>query len=114
LYYRDKRDIYSFEWAKHIPNLKICNDWFEQDDVILVPWLVGDDHKKIKTASAKYMFGHFELPHFKMNAMVEMPDHGEIKSEHFQQYGDSVFWTFSFATTEKQHQLYWQCISAQL
>jgi hypothetical protein len=33
------------------------------------------------------MFGHFELPHFKMNAMVEMPDHGEIKSEHFQQYG---------------------------
>jgi len=87
LYYRDKRDIYSFEWAKHIPNLKICNDWFEQDDVILCPWLVGDDHKQIKTASAQYMFGHFELPHFKMNAMVEMPDHGEIKSEHFQQYG---------------------------
>ena len=29
--------------------------------------------------SAKYMFGHFELPHFKMNAMVEMPDHGEIR-----------------------------------
>ena len=56
LYYRDKRDIYSFEWAKHIPNLKICNDWFEQDDVILVPWLVGDDHKQIKTASAQYMF----------------------------------------------------------
>jgi len=87
LYYRDKRDIYSFEWAKHIPNLKICNDWFQQDDVILCPWLVGDDHKQIKTASAQYMFGHFELPHFKMNAMVEMPDHGEIKSEHFQQYG---------------------------
>ena len=87
LYYRDKRDIYSFEWAKHIPNLKICNDWFQQDDVILVPWLVGDDHKQIKTASAQYMFGHFELPHFKMNAMVEMPDHGQIKSEHFQQYG---------------------------
>jgi hypothetical protein len=29
------------------------------------------------------MFGHFELPHFKMNAMVEMPDHGEIKVENF-------------------------------
>jgi hypothetical protein len=34
------------------------------------------------------MFGHFELPHFKMNAMVEMPDHGDIKSEHFTQYGE--------------------------
>ena len=33
--------------------------------------------------TAKYMFGHFELPHFKMNAMVEMPDHGEIKVENF-------------------------------
>jgi len=29
------------------------------------------------------MFGHFELPHFKMNAMVEMPDHGELKIENF-------------------------------
>jgi len=29
------------------------------------------------------MFGHFELPHFFMNAMVQMPDHGEIKNEHF-------------------------------
>ena len=29
------------------------------------------------------MFGHFELPHFYMNAMVQMPDHGEVKREHF-------------------------------
>jgi DNA repair exonuclease SbcCD nuclease subunit len=29
------------------------------------------------------MFGHFELPFFKMNAMVEMPDVGGIKAEHF-------------------------------
>jgi hypothetical protein len=36
------------------------------------------------------MFGHFELPHFKMNAMVEMPDHGEISVEHFGHY-DQVF-----------------------
>jgi hypothetical protein len=31
----------------------------------------------------KYVFGHFELPYFKMNAMVEMPDVGTIKTEHF-------------------------------
>jgi hypothetical protein len=51
--------------------------------VIIAPWLVGDDHKKLAKMSARYMFGHFELPHFKMNAMVEMPDHGELKIENF-------------------------------
>jgi hypothetical protein len=29
------------------------------------------------------MFGHFELPSFKMNAMVEMPDHGEVQVSNF-------------------------------
>jgi len=90
LYYRDKRDIHSAAWARHIPNIHICNDWFEEGDVIIAPWLVGDDHKRIQKMSAKYMFGHFELPHFKMNAMVEMPDHGDIKVEHFGEY-DRVF-----------------------
>jgi DNA repair exonuclease SbcCD nuclease subunit len=83
LYYRDKRDIYSTEWAKHIPNIQIVNDFFQDGDVIIAPWLVGDDHKKLAKMSARYMFGHFELPHFKMNAMVEMPDHGELKVENF-------------------------------
>lgn len=90
LYYRDKRDIHSTAWAKHLPNIHICNDWFEEGDVIIAPWLVGDDHKRIQKMSSKYMFGHFELPHFKMNAMVEMPDHGEIQAAHFGHY-DKVF-----------------------
>ena len=90
LYYRDRRDIYSTEWARHIPNIIIVNDWFQDGDVIISPWLVGDDHKRISKLSSKYMFGHFELPHFKMNAMVEMPDHGDIRLEHFGQY-DKVF-----------------------
>jgi hypothetical protein len=90
LYYRDKRDIYSTEWARHIPNIQIVNDWFEDGDVIIAPWLVGDDHKRIPKMTAKYMFGHFELPHFKMNAMVEMPDHGEVKVESFGGF-DRVF-----------------------
>ena len=83
LYYRDKRDIYSTEWARHIPNIQIVNDWFQDGDVVIAPWLVGDDHKRIPKLKGQYMFGHFELPHFKMNAMVEMPDHGEIQVDHF-------------------------------
>jgi DNA repair exonuclease SbcCD nuclease subunit len=90
LYYRDRRDIYSTEWARHIPNIIIVNDWFQDGDVIIAPWLVGDDHQRIRKLSARYMFGHFELPSFKMNAMVEMPDHGDIRLEHFGQY-DQVF-----------------------
>jgi DNA repair exonuclease SbcCD nuclease subunit len=83
LYYRDRRDIHGAEWARHLPNIEIVNDWFQEGDVIIAPWLVGDDYKRIPKLSSKYVFGHFELPHFKMNAMVEMPDHGEVKIDSF-------------------------------
>jgi DNA repair exonuclease SbcCD nuclease subunit len=83
LYYRDKRDIQSVQWARHLPNLQLCNDWFTEGDVVIAPWLIGDDHKKIPKLKGKYMFGHFELPHFYMNAMVQMPDHGQVQSSHF-------------------------------
>ena len=32
LYYRDKRDIQSVEWARHLPNVHIVNDWFNTGD----------------------------------------------------------------------------------
>jgi hypothetical protein len=32
---------------------------------------------------SRYVFGHFELPLFMMNAMVSMPDHGELQASHF-------------------------------
>ena len=63
--------------------MQIVNDWFQEGDVIVAPWLVGDDHKKIPKLSAKYCFGHFELPGYLMNAMIAMPDHGEVRREHF-------------------------------
>ena len=84
LYYKDKRDVFSVEFAKHIPGLTYVENTLVKDDVALVPWLVGDEWRKIKDIKAKYMFGHFELPSFYMNAMVQMPDHGELKAEHFE------------------------------
>jgi len=86
LYYRDKRDIQSVEWARHLPNVTICNNWFTSGDVVIAPWLCGDDHKRIPKLTGKYMFGHFELPGYLMNAMVEMPDHGEIRREDFNNF----------------------------
>lgn len=82
LFYKSKRDVHSVEWAKHLPNVTIINDWFHHGDVTIAPWLVGNDWKKVSSMKGKYMFGHFELPFFKMNEMVEMPDHGEIQVEH--------------------------------
>ena len=90
LYYRDKRDIQSVEWARHLPNVEICNDWFSSGDVVIAPWLCGNDHKRIPKLKGKYMFGHFELPGYLMNAMIEMPDHGEIRREDFNNF-DHVF-----------------------
>ena len=84
LYYRDKRDIQSVEWARHLQNVQICNDWFADGDVVICPWLVGDDHKRIPKVKGRYVFGHFELPGYLMNAMVAMPDHGEIRRDDFQ------------------------------
>ena len=81
LYYRDKRDIQSVEFAKHLPRVTICNDWFTDGNVTIAPWLCGDDHKRLTTMTGKYLFGHFELPGYLMNAMVAMPDHGAIQRE---------------------------------
>jgi len=78
LYYRDKRDINSVVWAKHLPNITIIHDFLEVGDVTFAPWLVGEDHKKVKKMTGKYMFGHFELPGYLMNALVQMPDTGEL------------------------------------
>ena len=88
LFYREKREINSMEFVRYLPNVHIINEWTLFDDVALIPWLEPEEYKKIPDLKQKYIFGHFELPYFKMNAMVEMPDVGGIKAEHFvnQQY----------------------------
>ena len=81
LYYKDKREMNSIEFARDLSNFVMCDDHFIQDDVAIIPWLVSDDYKHVSKINCKYMFGHFELPYFKMNAMIEMPDHDGIKAE---------------------------------
>lgn len=83
IYHRDRRDVQSLEWAKHIKNVVIVNDWYTSGDVTFAPWLIGDDFKKIKKLDSKYVFGHLELPTFLMNARISMPDHGEVNLDDF-------------------------------
>jgi hypothetical protein len=101
LYYRDKRDIQSVEWARHLPNVEICNDWFSSGDVVIAPWLCGDDHKRLSKMSGQYLFGHFELPGYLMNAMVEMPDHGELQRDHLGGFGHVYTGHFHKRQTKK-------------
>ena len=84
LYYREKRDLNSLPYADLFENVTLIEDNLVQDGVALIPWLVEDEWKKLNKVKCRYMFGHFELPYFKMNAMVEMPDHGGINAEHLQ------------------------------
>lgn len=83
LFYRDNRNINSVEFGRLIDNVTIISEPLIQGDVAIVPWLNGDEWKTIKKIKSKYMFGHFELPGFLMNAMIKMPDHGTIHSDHF-------------------------------
>jgi DNA repair exonuclease SbcCD nuclease subunit len=83
LFYKDKRDIHSSAFGRHIPGVTVVDKVCTVGDVTLVPWLVGDEWKAMKNLKSKYVFGHFELPLFYMNAMVQMPDHGELKAEDF-------------------------------
>jgi DNA repair exonuclease SbcCD nuclease subunit len=90
LFYKDKRDIHSSAFGRHIPGVTVVEGVTTIGDVTLVPWLVGDEWKTISQVKSKYMFGHFELPLFYMNAMVQMPDHGELQASHFT-HQDYVF-----------------------
>ena len=83
LFYKDKRNIHSSAFGRHIPGVTVVDSITTLDDVTLVPWLVGDEWKQMKQLKSKYVFGHFELPLFYMNAMVQMPDHGELKADSF-------------------------------
>lgn len=83
LFYKDKRDIHSSAFGKHIPGVTVVEKITTVGDVTMVPWLVGEEWKSIGKIKSKYMFGHFELPLFYMNAMVQMPDHGELAPGHF-------------------------------
>lgn len=90
LFYREKRDIHSMVVGSEFPNIVLVDEPIIEGNVALIPWLVEDEWKNVSNIDTKYLFGHLELPGFKMNAQIEMPDHGLLNSEHFQKQ-DLVF-----------------------
>lgn len=91
LFYRDKRDVASIEFARYLPNLHIVRDPLTVGNVTFLPWLVGEEHKKLKINKSRYVFAHLEVPGFLMNAKVEMPDSPHaVKPDMFEKQ-DMVF-----------------------
>ena len=80
LFYRDKREMNSIEYARDLSNFVMVDEHYVDHNVAILPWLVGDEHKKVHKYKVKYIFGHMEIPYFKMNAMVEMPNHDGIQA----------------------------------
>jgi DNA repair exonuclease SbcCD nuclease subunit len=83
LFYKDSREVHSSGFGRHIPGVTVVDKITTIGDVTLVPWLIGEEWKTMKSLSSKYVFGHFELPLFYMNAMIQMPDHGQLRAEDF-------------------------------
>jgi DNA repair exonuclease SbcCD nuclease subunit len=86
LYRKEQRDIHSAMFGKHIPGITIIDKPVVINDVLLCPWLISDESKTLKKKSARYVFGHFELPNFFMNSKVRFPGHGEFDDSAFKNY----------------------------
>ncbi|AUS03012.1 metallo-dependent phosphatase-like protein [Vibrio phage 2.275.O._10N.286.54.E11] len=77
LFYKNKRDITSVEFADEFSNIHLINEITDIGGCTFVPFLVGDEWESLKQKNPKYFFGHFELPGYKLNSLVQMPDHGK-------------------------------------
>ena len=84
LFYKDKREINSVEFMRLFPNIIPVRERLTEGEVTIMPWLIGDEWRDVPKIQSRYVFGHLELPLFYMNAMVQMPDHGQLQGSHFQ------------------------------
>lgn len=71
IYLKDSRDIHSLQYLTKYPNFHLLNTVTQIDDVVFSPWLVGDEHRDLLRRKCRYIFGHFELPFFLMNQVIE-------------------------------------------
>lgn len=93
LFYKDSRDVSSVD-SYGFDNIRIIDDIEVIDGVLFCPWLISKEQKTIKDKfkNVSYVFGHFEIPHFLMNSMVEYKGEGQLKYEDFD---DIEYWAFS-------------------
>jgi DNA repair exonuclease SbcCD nuclease subunit len=76
--FRDKRDSASIEIARNLCNIEIIRNPTTINNVTFLPWLVGNEQKKIKHIKSRYVFAHLEMSGFLMNSKVVLPDNPSL------------------------------------
>jgi DNA repair exonuclease SbcCD nuclease subunit len=71
IYLKNSRDIHSLPHLNQYKNLQLIEKITQIGDVVFSPWLVGEEHAILLSTKCKYIFGHFELPFFLMNQVIE-------------------------------------------
>ncbi len=74
LFYRDKREVSSIEFARKFSNIEIIRQPCTIGNVTLLPWLVGEEHRSLRNMTGRYCFAHLEIPGFILNGGAVMPD----------------------------------------
>lgn len=93
MFYKQKRTITSLPWVEQLSatdEVIFIDGPMEIGDCYLCPWLVGTEYMEPVDAEVKYVFGHFELPLFLMNEMIECKDGVGLHGDMFHQC-DAVF-----------------------
>lgn len=83
MFFRNNRSIHSVDAYRDWDGVTIVDTPEVIGNVGYVPFLVGTEYLEVLDMEAKYIFGHFELPHFLMNSTIEMPDKGALKADAF-------------------------------
>jgi DNA repair exonuclease SbcCD nuclease subunit len=77
IYLKNSRDIHSLHHLPRYNNFILIDEIIQIEDVVFSPWLVGAEQDDLLNRRCKYIFGHFELPFFLMNQVIEKRWDGE-------------------------------------
>jgi len=83
LFLKNSRLIHSLPYLDEYTNITLINKPILMKNVLLCPWLIGDEFAQVPDIQCKYVFGHFELPLFLMNHVIELQDRGGLHADHF-------------------------------
>lgn len=74
MYYHDRRVVHSIIIPEDASGIEVVDEPLVFENLLLCPWLVKEESIKdlILKYNPEYIFGHFEIPSFKLNAYTRM------------------------------------------
>ena len=75
LYYKDRRDVNSIIIPEGEIGVNLVEEpiYLEEQKFLFLPWLINEEKLEdyIKQYNPEYVFGHFEIPSFSFNKLVD-------------------------------------------